>query len=67
VTDEEKSRHEMWQNFLWHLDLGTVLQGRDDSVWQKVSKFAYRTIGASSDYSAESIPWPISILKAGVE
>jgi hypothetical protein len=67
VTDEQKSRHEMWQNFLWSMDLGTVLQGQDATVWQKVSKFAYRMIGSSSDYSADSIAWPVSILKAGVE
>lgn len=67
MTDEQKSRHEMWQNFLWSMDLGTVLQAADATVWQKISKFAYRTIGASSDYSADSIVWPVSILKAGVE
>lgn len=66
MTDEEKSRAEMWQNFLWACELGTVLQAADQSVWQKVSKFGYRTIGASSDYSADSIAWPVSILKAGI-
>ena len=57
----------MWQNFYYACKLGTVLCAADQSIWQKVGKFDWRTIGASDNYSPDSIPWPASVLLDGIE
>ena len=55
----------MWQNFYWACKLGTVLLAADERLWRKVGKFAWQTTGASSEYSADSIEWPVQVLLDG--
>jgi hypothetical protein len=57
----------MWQNFLWACKLGTVIQDHTSTVWQKRGKDMWQRVGASSDYSAESIAWPVDVLLEGIE
>lgn len=65
--DEDKKRHEMWQNFFHACKLGTVLQDHDTTVWQKRGKFTWQMVGAGSEYSADSIVWPADVLLEGIE
>lgn len=64
---DTRERAEMWANFFWACKLGTVLRAADQSIWQKWDKFSWRTIGAASEYSAESIAWPVDVLLEGIE
>ena len=65
--ERTSDRHDMWQNFFYACKLGTVVAAADKSIWQKVGKFSWKTMGADSDYSADSIPWPASVLLDGIE
>lgn len=56
----------MWQNFFWTCRLGTVVQAHDLKVWQKRGKFAWQMIGSATEYSADSIAWPVDVLLDGI-
>lgn len=66
TDDQVKERSEMWANFFWACKLGTVLRAADATIWQKRGTFQWQAIGASSDYSAESIAWPVDVLAEGI-
>jgi len=57
----------MWQNFFWACKLGTVLRAADESIWQKRGKYTWQTVGAGSEFSADSIAWPADVLLEGIE
>ena len=62
----EESIRQMWLNFLRACKLGTVVEAEDTTVWQKRDKFIWVRVGSSNEYSAESIAWPVRVLKDGI-
>lgn len=56
----------MWLNFLNHCKLTTVVQAADTIIWQKRGSYEWIRMGASGDYSPESIAWPVDVLLEGL-
>ena len=56
----------MWLNFLNSCKLGTVLEAADTTVWQKRARYEWARVGAAGDYSADSIAWPVHVLREGI-
>lgn len=64
---EFQERNEMWQNFLFAAELGTVVQDYCDTVWQKRGKYSWQMVGSGDEFTQDSIQWPVTVLKANRE
>lgn len=57
---------DVWANFLWACDLGTVVRDKDGTIWQKRSVHGWARVGHEGDCTASSIAWPVSVLQGGI-
>jgi hypothetical protein len=51
---------------LWHYPLGTVIEDRNATVWEKRGQNCWMHVGSSSEYESTSILWPIHVWREGI-
>jgi hypothetical protein len=67
LSPAERARSSMWQNFLAACQLGAVVVAHDQVVWQKRAAGVWQRVGSASEYSPDSIAWPVQRIFEGVE